>query len=90
MTPYERITVNNKIKAFVKKNERKIKIVTLTLTTAGVIVTSIMSTKFDRSCGHGAKNIDDLTEEEWEHLIGMAQKMDEYVAERRALKTDRS
>ena len=80
--------MKNKVKAFVKKHERTIKIATLTLTAAGIITTSIISVKDDKSCGHDVKKVDDLTEEEWEHLIGMAKQMDEYVAERRALRAE--
>jgi len=69
--------VNNKVKAFYKKHRVKINLTALALTAAGLIALSIKSIE---------SVDDDLTEEEWDHLIDLARGMDEYVAERKALK----
>jgi hypothetical protein len=71
-------TVNDKIKAFYQKHEVKINFAALALIAAGLLAFSV---KMAKSAS------DDLTEEEWEHLIALARQMDEYVAERKALKT---
>jgi hypothetical protein len=80
-------TVNDQIKAFYQKHEAKIKIAALALTSAGLMLALLMNNEKLKKLSNNVKNADDLTDEEWEHLVDMARQMDEYVAERRALKS---
>lgn len=75
--------MKNKVKAFYQKHECKINIAALALVATGLLV---LSNKSDAPSISSAKNVDDLDDEEWDHLVDMGRAMDEYVAERRALK----
>jgi hypothetical protein len=75
-------TVNDKIKAFYQKHELKIIATATALSAATVIVLGIFALKANKT-----SLSDDLTDEEWEHLFDLARQMDEYVAERKALKS---
>ena len=77
-------TVNDKIKAFYQKHEDAIKITVFTLAAAGLFALSIKIMKPNMP---NVKVVDDLNDEEWAHLLDLARQMDEYVAERRALKS---
>jgi hypothetical protein len=79
-------TVTDKIKAFVKKNERKIKLGAAIATLLGLGYIIMTDKDHIKKLNSNVKNVDDLDDDEWEHLIDMARQMDEYVAERRALK----
>jgi hypothetical protein len=74
-------TVNDKIKAFYQKHESTIKIAALALLATGLFVAAAVMKRTDKD------TTDNLTDEEWDHLIELARQMDEYVAERKALKT---
>jgi hypothetical protein len=74
-------TVNDKIKAFYQKHEATIKISALALIATGFFVAATVMKRTDKDMK------DNLTDDEWAHLLDLARQMDEYVAERKALKS---
>ncbi|QOC56376.1 membrane protein [Arthrobacter phage Paella] len=76
--------MNEKIKAFYQKHELVI-VGALTLAASVTLVVLVMKLKSHRSMMEGRLS-DDLTDEEWEHLFELARQMDDFVAERKAMK----
>ena len=75
--------VKDKAKEFVKKHERVIKRSVAAITFVTVVFTVVANKD---KIGESLED-DSLTEEEWDHLFGLARQMDDYVAERKALKS---